>query len=81
MRAPANEGATITSVYQKAFANSSQFYPIQVAGPGWVGQSVRMKGVEGKLPKHTLRKEAEPEVEPEEEPEAEPEYAVSAQEP
>jgi len=73
VRAPANEGATITSVYQKAFANSSQFYPVQVAGPGWIGQSVRIKGVEGKLPKYTLRKEAEPEVEPEEEPEAEPE--------
>jgi hypothetical protein len=73
VRAPANEGATITSVYQKAFANSSQFYPVQVAGPGWIGQSVRMKGVERKLPKYTLRKEAEPEVEPEEEPEAEPE--------
>jgi hypothetical protein len=73
VRAPANEGATVTRVYQKAFANSSQFYPVQVAGPGWIGQSVRMKGVEGKLPKRTLRKEAEPEVEPEDEPELEPE--------
>jgi len=78
VRAPANEGATVTRVYQKAFANSSQFYPVQVAGPGWIGQSVRMKGVEGKLPK-TLRKEAEPEVEPEDEPEAEPELEAEAE--
>ena len=72
VRAPACEGSTITKVYTKAFANSSQFYPIMVHGPGWVGQSIRTKGVE-KMERNVRYKEAEPEEEPELEPELEPE--------
>jgi hypothetical protein len=78
VRAPANEGATITRVYQKAFANSLEFCPVRVAGPNWIGQIVTTKGV-GKLQReYPLRKEAEPEDEPEDEPEAEPELEPEA---
>ena len=68
VRAPANEVATITRVYEKAFANSSRFLPIRVKSTLGFGQTVITKGEIGKLPK---RKEAEPENEPE--PELEPE--------
>ena len=68
VRAPANEVATITRVYEKAFANSSRFLPIRVKSTLGFGQTVITKGEIRKLPK---RKEAEPENEPE--PELEPE--------
>jgi hypothetical protein len=71
VRAPANEVATITRVYEKAFANSSRFLPIRVKSTLGFGQTVITKGENGKLPPR--RKEAEPENEPEPELEAEPE--------
>jgi hypothetical protein len=40
VRAPANEGATTTRVYVKAFANSSKFCPVLLKGVGWTGQTV-----------------------------------------
>ena len=67
VRAPANEGATISKVYVRAFANSSKFCPVRVKGLGWIGQTVMEKKSDLEI------KEAEPEEEPEDEPEEEPE--------
>jgi len=74
VRAPACEMANITKVYQKAFANSSRFYPVQVKWPEGTGQIVKEKG-ENTM---SIVKEAEPEYEPEAEPEDEPEDEPTA---
>ena len=71
VRAPANEGATISKVYVKAFANSLQFCPVRVKGLGWIGQTVMEK--QTSMERKETEPEAEPEDEPEEEPEEEPE--------
>jgi hypothetical protein len=83
VRAPANEKATVQKVYVKAFANSTRFCPVQVSGPGWVGQTILCKSIGGEenlgrikrtiTEEKELEPEDEPELEPEDEPELEPE--------
>lgn len=67
VRAPANEAATITRVYTKAFTNSSRFTPVQIIGPGWNGQTIKKKGkIENMSNKKLSKKQTEEDKEEEE---------------